>query len=129
MPRFQYSIRFLLLLTLIVAVLCSIGACTNWFVSVVLASTMLIGGVVGGIIARTKWGFVMGAAFGLQSFIFAFDGFIILLGSFPQALDFRHVIAIISGIAALIGGVLGGIVGGIFIRFLERLRSRRHTKP
>jgi hypothetical protein len=96
---------------------------------VAVAAVILIGGIAGRIVAGTKWGFLSGAVFGLQFFILTFCGCVILLGSFPQAFDFRYVFAIISGIAALIGGVLGGIVGGIFIRFLKRLRSRRRSKP
>jgi len=48
-PWYQFSLRSLLLLTLFVAVLCSLGVCTHWIFSVVIA----IGGIAGRIVAGT----------------------------------------------------------------------------
>ena len=44
---YQYSLRLLLLLFVVVALLCSLGVCTHWLVSAVLGSAMLIGGIAG----------------------------------------------------------------------------------
>ena len=60
LPWYQFSLRSVLLLTLVVAVLCSIGACTHWLVSVMLDSVVLIGGVTGRIVGGTGLGLVEG---------------------------------------------------------------------
>ncbi len=61
LPWYQFSLRSLLLLTLFVVVLCSLGVCTDWVVSAVIA----VGGVMGGILARKWSGLVLGVISGI----------------------------------------------------------------
>ena len=48
LPWYQFSLRSLFLLTVFVALLCSIGVCTDWSVAAVIG----VGSITGGIIAR-----------------------------------------------------------------------------
>ena len=105
---FQYSLRTLLLLTLFVAVLCSVGVCTNWFFSALLATIVLIGGVAGRIVAGSSVGFVYGAAFGIE-FLFwvGYVGLFLFALLLPENV-FRPLFVVL-GIAVLIGGIVGGL--------------------
>lgn len=112
MPRakFQYSIRSLLLLTLFVAVLCSLGACTSWLASVAVAVTIVIGGIAGRIVAGTRLGFIQGALFAIQFVVIA-----VIVGLVDQApipILQREASWGLSdlyfGVAALVGGIVGG---------------------
>jgi len=95
--------------TLFVAVLCSIGVCTDWLVSVVLAATVLIGGVAGRIVAGTRLGFVQGAVFGILFLLTAVFACIILAPLlFWQASWESREFYVLLGVAALIGGMMGG---------------------
>src|SRR5208282_3004254 len=67
---YQFSLWSLLLWTLFVAVLCSIGVCTHWFVSAVIA-VIAAGGIVGRIVAGTRLGFATGVVYGT---LFAVNG-------------------------------------------------------
>jgi len=112
-PYFQYSLRSLLLLTLFVAVMCSIGACTHWLVPVVIASTILIGGIAGRIVAGTRLGFWQGAVYGLQFLCWAgfaclfvpclWEPFMLVLLGKPS-----WQLIVLLGLAVLIGGIVGG---------------------
>jgi len=97
LPWYQFSLRSLLLLTLFVAVLCSIGVCTHyWLVSVAAAAIFLLGGTMGRIVAGSRVGFWQG---GLGTFA-------CFLGVFIWKCDLYHgawLCAPVSGIAALIG--------------------------
>jgi hypothetical protein len=44
LPWYQFTPQSLFLLTAFVAVLCSIGVCTHWAFSAILAAIVLIGG-------------------------------------------------------------------------------------
>ena len=74
-PWYQFSLRSLLLLTLFVAVLCSLGVCTHWLVSAVVAMTVVIGGIAGRIVAGTRLGFVRGAVYAIAWLLIVFIGF------------------------------------------------------
>ena len=62
---YQFTLRSLMLLTLFVAVICSLGVCTHWLVSAVIAMFALAG-MAGRIVAGTRLGFVQGVVFGIQ---------------------------------------------------------------
>jgi hypothetical protein len=125
-PWYQFSLRSLLIFTLFVAVLCSIGISLHWIGSVIVG----IGGIAGRIAARRDFGYLLGGLIGTLLAAVALVGCVFLLDLFPldffpQALAIRHKLRTILGIAALIGDVLGGILGGIYARFLERRRLKR----
>jgi len=62
-PWYQFSLRSLLLFTLFVAVLCSIGISVHWVISVILGVVGL-GGIVGRIVAKRNLGFLFGGLYG-----------------------------------------------------------------
>ena len=66
-PCYQFSLRSLLLFVAFVATLCSVGICTKWGVSAVIAASLLIGGVSGGLVAGRRSGFVAGAVYAFRS--------------------------------------------------------------
>jgi hydrogenase/urease accessory protein HupE len=99
-PWYQFSLRSLLLLTLFVAALCSIGVCTHWLISAFVVM-VTIGGVTGRIVAGTRLGFLAGVLYGS-----------LLLLAVVVFLPFRWTTwdcLSATGIAALIGGVVGGL--------------------
>lgn len=109
-PWYQFSIRSLLLLTTFVAVLCSLGLCTHWIFSVVIGSAVLIGGIAGWIVARTRVGFVQGVVFGIQFVLIAAIMGVISLPLFSwEASSAMWVSYVLLGTASLIGGILGGL--------------------
>ena len=107
LPWYQFSLRSVLLLTLVVAVLCSLGVSIHWALSAVIASIIAIGGVAGRVVAGTPLGFTQGILFAMQLF---FLSVIVSLFCFPSL---THVslwwLALLYGAAILIGGVLGGL--------------------
>ena len=109
-PWYQFSLRSLLLLTLFVAVLCSLGVCTHWLVSAAIAMTVVIGGIAGRIVAGTRLGFVQGVVFGIQFLFWAGLACIFLVLQCPFLLPWesRWLWGVVLGIAVLIGGVVGG---------------------
>ena len=112
MPRFQFSLRSLLIFTLFVAVLCSLGVYTHWIVSVVVG----IGGFAGRITAKEAFGFIQGGIYGSA---FAFVALILagLLFRFALFLGMGDVVSIAMAIAVVIGGtIFGGIYGGLNVR-------------
>ena len=105
LPWFQFSLRSLLILTLFVAVLCSIGVCTDWSVAVIIAA----GAVSGRIVARRSVGLIVGILAGNVGACLAGGLVAIFSGSSissSPAWLFRMKIAMIIG--SLIGGLLGG---------------------
>ena len=117
LPWYQFSLRSLFLLTLFVAVLCSVGVCTHWLISAVVALAVAIGGVAGRIVAGTRLGFVQGVVFGIQ---FLLAAVLISLLLFPVLLcwdtpwlrlllDGPWRLEVVLGIVVLIGGVVGGL--------------------
>jgi len=108
-PWYQFSLRSLMLLVLVVALLCSLGKCTHWLLPVVLAATVLVGGTAGRIVSGIKAGFVQGALYGIPFFLLAFIGCAAFMGAFPRLWDLVWwLFSMICGIAVLLGGVLGG---------------------
>jgi len=105
LPWYQFSLRSLFLVTLFVAVLCSIGVCMDWLVSVAIAMIVVIGGFAGRIIAGTRLGFVQGIIYGMQFFLVA--GLLCTFLPFPWAPAWQ--LGVVLAIAVLIGGVLGGL--------------------
>ncbi len=110
-PRYQFSLRSLLLWTWFVAVVCSIGVRTHWLVSAAIALPVVIGGTAGWIVAGTGEGLVQGIVVG---FLFLFVDFLVC-GAFLS--DIPHVVAatlqrfaVFHVIAVLIGGILGGLL-------------------
>jgi Trk-type K+ transport system membrane component len=101
-PSYQFSLRSLLLFTLFIAVLCSIGVCTHWIVSAVIA----VGGTTGGIVAGKWFGAAMGAFFGSACSVAAANYAALLCFFVPLRLLPMMVIGAIVG--ALVGGILGG---------------------
>ncbi len=120
LPWYQFSLRSLLLFTAFVAVLCSMGIRTDWSVSAVIA----VGGVVGGIVARTWAGLVLGGVLGSMCAVvgvvaFAFVWCIVF--RMPMVWKpFWELIAAVK-IVAIIGSLAGGVLGG----FTARFRSER----
>src|SRR5208282_5243379 len=67
LPWYQFSLRSLLLLTVVVAVLCAIGVGTDWCVAAVIG----VSGIAGGIVARRSVGFLLGVLAGNVGTCFA----------------------------------------------------------
>ncbi|MGA2258197.1 MAG: hypothetical protein ABSG53_26315 [Thermoguttaceae bacterium] len=110
---YQFSLRSLLLVTLFMAVLCSLGVWANWSVAVVIA----VGGIAGGIVARSLLGFARGIVTGgLFSIVSGIAGLL-------WRTSFRSIDEIIATmqIAAIVGSLIGGILGG----YTARYRSKR----
>src|SRR5271165_1621674 len=109
-PWYQFSLRSLLLLTLFVAVLCSIGVCTYWIVSAAVAIAIAIGGIAGKIAAGTRLGFVLGVILVIQFLFWAGIVCAFLVWQFPFLLPWesRGLLSVLLVIAALIGGIVGG---------------------
>ena len=115
-PKFQFSLRSLMLFTLFVAVLCSIGVCTDWVVSAVIAG----GGIAGSIVRRSWLGFLQGiveevCGRGCQRCV-------LLLGTVKASIFWVPPWQLTVGmkIGAFIGSLIGGVFGG-----LARYRSSR----
>ncbi len=120
-PWYQFSLRSLLLLTAFVAVLCSLGVCTDWSIAAVVA----VGGVAGGIITRTRSGLLHGIMYGVGFSGMAAAACVLLwffeLLNVPRLwVPWQSAGAI--KIAAVIGSLIGGILGGLSVR----RRSRQH---
>jgi hypothetical protein len=114
--RYQFSLRSLLLFTAFVAVLCAIGVRTDWSVCAVIA----VGGVAGGIVARTWSGLVLGSVLGSMCAVvgvvaFAFVWCIVFRMPI-RWVPFWEFIAAVK-IVAIIGSLAGGVLGGSTARF------------
>jgi hypothetical protein len=111
LPWYQFSLRSLLLFTVFVAVACAVGVHTDWSFSAVIAASAMVGGVSGGMVARTRTGFIVGAVYAIPLFFFTVLCIAIL--RFPSSWwwDVRDW-GLVSRIAVLIGGIAGGIWGG-----------------
>ncbi len=113
---FQFTLRSLLLLAVFVAILCSIGVCTDWIVAVVLA----VGGITGGLVARKLSGLAIGAFFGMACAVGAAAVFgllaLLFLGMFSQ---WDPRLNMVMAIAAFIGSLVGGAMGGLMARYLS----------
>ena len=111
LPWYQFSIRFLLLLTLFVAILCSIGVRRGWSISAVVA----VGGVAGGLVARKWSGLVLGvfSGIGYASLAVVVCGFCCFAFGMLPSLDsfWQWIIA-----AAIVGALIGGVFGGLTAR-------------
>lgn len=133
LPWYQFSLRSVLLLTLVVAVLCSIGACTHWLVSVMLDSVVLIGGVTGRIVGGTGLGLVEGALYGIVFCFIAFLGLATLAVLFGYLWDLYRLAAICA-MSVLLGGIFGGVLGGLSARIVQgkasdRIDTHEHHSP
>ena len=108
---YQFSLQSLLLFTAFVAVLCSIGVCTDWSVSAVIA----VGGTAGMIVRMSWLGFWQGIVCGGMCAVMGAIGAFLMLGIFtppifsvpPWHLTFAMKIGAVIG--SLIGGILGGL--------------------
>jgi len=121
LPWYQFSLRSLLLLTLFVAVLCSIGVRTHWSVTAAIA----VGGITGGIVARSWLGLVLGVMSGGMCAV-AMAAVCVIMWRLLFRVPFSMSIpldGVSDGIrlAAIIGSLLGGVLGGRVARF----RSQR----
>ena len=113
---YQFTLRSLMLLTLFVAVICSLGVCTHWLVSAVIAMFALAG-MAGRIVAGTRLGFVQGVVFGIQFLLAAVVIHLLLFPFLPfwvapwlrLLLDEPWRLGVVLGIVVLIGGALGGL--------------------
>ncbi len=114
LPWYQFSLRSLLLLVALVAILCSIGVSTKWSVSAAIAASLLIGGVAGGMVAGTRAGVVVGAVYSIPLVFFAASGLIFL--TLPISLVRSVDWMLVGRIAVAIGGILGGVAGGLIAR-------------
>ena len=111
LPWYQFSLRFLLLLPIFVAVLGWIGVRRGWSISAVVA----VGGVAGGLVARKWSGLVLGvfSGIGYASLAVVVCGFFCFaFGMLPPSDTFwQWTIA-----AAIVGALIGGIFGGLTAR-------------
>jgi hypothetical protein len=108
-PWYQFSLRSLLLLTLFVAALCSFAVYTHWIFSVLIGSIVLIGGVAGWIVARTRLGFVQGVVTAIPFFLIAVlicGVLMFVVPGFGKTLWWVPI----SGATVLIGDILGGLM-------------------
>jgi len=110
LPWYQFSLRSLLLFTLFVAILCSIGVSLDW----VVAGMLGVGGVVGRITARKKARFSVGETpktlLGvLVICVVGFCGllvFVYLSASGTEAWSME----VLAVVVALVGVILGAIL-------------------
>jgi hypothetical protein len=116
---YQFSLRSLMLFAALVAVLCSIGVCTNWSVAAVFA----VGGITGGILARSWLGLVLGVLSGgicavMMAAVCVIMWRILFRVPFLMWIS-SSLDGVIDGIklAAIIGSLLGGILGGYIARY------------
>ena len=114
LPRYQFSLRSLLLAVALVAIMCSLGVSTKWSLSAAIAAILLIGGVSGGMVAGTWAGVVAGAAYTIPLFFFAASSLMLL--TLPISLVRSVDWMLVCRIAMLVGGVLGGVSGGLIAR-------------
>ena len=116
LPWYQFSLRSFLLLTLFVAVLCSLWVCMSWVISAVVG----IGGLAGRIVARRNFGFVVGGVFGsvVAPITFVLASFVgdLVLAFVAPAEILLYLGPILGVMAALIGSTLGGVFGGLVAR-------------
>ena len=119
---YQFSLRSLLLFTVFVAVLCSIGVRSHWSIPAIIA----VGGITGGIVARSWLGLVLGIVSGGMGAVMmaaiCVVGWRLLFGVpflmwISSSLD-----GVVDGInlAGIIGSLLGGVVGGYIVRCSKR---------
>ena len=126
LPWYQFSLRSLLLFTVFVAVLCSIGVCTDWsFVAVTAA-----GGIAGGIVARRWLGLVIGSLSGAAGAVIGVGAYAFVWSLlFGMPIDWAPSWQSIAAmkIAAITGSLVSGGVGGIAAR--RRSERRPKTRP
>ena len=114
LPWYQFSLRSLLLLPLVVAVLCSIGVCSDWSVAAIIA----VGGVSGRIVAKSWVGLIIGVLAGNVGACLAG----ILVCTFARSLiPFSPTWLFLLRTAMIIGSLIGGVLGG----YKARYRSER----
>ena len=125
LPWYQFSLRSLLLLTLFVALLCSIRVSTGrGYAAAVVVVNVLISGFAGRTVAGTRLGLVLGCVSGclcagISAFTCAFvwgDTFGMRSLGLP-----RWECVIAMNAVATVGSAVGGALGG----FVARHRSRR----
>ena len=107
-PWYQFSLRSLFLVGFLVAVLCSLGVCTHWLISIAIGLGVVLGGTVGRILVGTPQGFIQGATNGLVCSLFTviLSFFILGVESAPQSWLNWMVLGVFAGIGGLIGGYL-----------------------
>ena len=118
-PWYQFSLRSLLLLTVYVAVLCSIGVGVNWFIPVI-GLLALISGIAARAVSGTTFGFVHGAVCGPLVGL----SFVTILGCGGVPVLFvlgvsrmpSWLIHAVVEVSMLVGVILGGIMGGLMAR-------------
>ena len=112
-PWYQFSLRSLLLFTLFVAVLCSIGVCTHWVVLLITG----VGSVTGRIFAGREVGYVTGVMFGTVSGLITYSlaiPFGLLALAFVRNSGMpQWVLDVFAIVVVLLGVVLGGVFGGL----------------
>ncbi len=113
LPWYQFSLRSLLRFTVFVAVLCSIGVCSDWTVAAIIA----VGDVSGRIVARSWVDLIIGILVGNVGAAAAVVASA-LLG--VLIVDTPHVQAWWFVAAMIIGALIGGIVGGLCVRSRSR---------
>jgi hypothetical protein len=108
---YQFRLRTLLILVVVVAAFCSLGASTHWVVPVGIATSVVIGGATGGLVGRTWPGIVVGAMYGLQFAVIpaglVYVSAVLAFSRAPWLLYLSVVIA--AAFAAALGGGLGGL--------------------
>ena len=67
---YQFSLRTLLAMTTFVAVLCSIGFYAHWIISALIGAVVMVGGIPGWIVGRSRLGFALGVVYGALFFCF-----------------------------------------------------------
>ena len=108
-PWYQFSLRSLMLLVLFVSVLCSLCVSTHSLVPAVFGLAMMLGGVAGRIVARTRSGFIEGAVVGISFSVIAIEvGILLLAFACPPEEPSWPLWFMVVLIAALVGGVLAG---------------------
>ena len=110
-PWYQFTLRSLLLFTLFVAVLCSIGVCTDWVVSAVIAG----GGIAGRIVRKSWLGFLQGIVCGGMCAVVGAIGAFLLFATLKTpifSVPPWHLTAAMK-IGAVVGSLIGGTLGGL----------------
>ncbi len=111
LPWYQFSLRSLLLFAAFVAVLCSIGVCTDWSLSAVIAG----GGIAGRIVRKSWLGFLQGIVCGVMCAVVGAIGAFLLLATLKASIFSATPwqLTVAMKIGAVLGSLIGGILGGL----------------
>jgi hypothetical protein len=119
---YQFSLRTLLGLTTLVAILCSISIYTDWVFAVLIGSVVLVGGTAGWIVGRSRLGFAVGVIYA-TCLLLVFPVLLALVDMSGSA--FRRFPGEWYFAACEMGTLVGGVVGGLRARASSKRKARQ----